>query len=129
MTQLTIFYDGNCPLCAREILALRARDEKKRLRFENIYAADFIYRYPYIDISSADRILHGQLSDGRMLYGLDVTAKAWALVNSHRWIQILRWPVIRWFADIAYRGFARLRHPIGRLFGRQSHCKDNNCQS
>lgn len=128
MPQLTVFFDGNCPLCAREISALRARDPKQRLHFENIHAADFAYRYPYIDVSKADRILHGQLADGQLLYGLDVTAKAWALVDSHRWIQILRWPVIRWFADIAYRCFARLRHPIGRLFGRDNNCTDDSCQ-
>ncbi|MEX1199485.1 MAG: DCC1-like thiol-disulfide oxidoreductase family protein [Methylophaga sp.] len=90
----------------KEINALQARDIKQRLKFENIYAADFVYRYPYIDIVKADHALHGQLADGSMIYGLDVTAKAWALVDAHRWIQVLRWPVIRWFTDIGYRSFA-----------------------
>lgn len=127
MHQLTIFFDGNCPLCAREINALRARDIKQRLKFENIYAADFIYRYPYIDVVKADRALHGQLADGSMIYGLDVTAKAWAMVGAHRWIQILRWPVIRWFADFGYRLFAGLRHPLGRLMGRDKSCDNDQC--
>lgn len=126
MHHLTIFFDGNCPLCEREITALRNRDHKNRLQFENIHAIDFTYRYPYIDISKADRMLHGQLADGAMIYGLDVTAKAWALVDAYRWIQILRWPVIRWFSDIGYRLFARLRHPLGRLLGR---CDNGQCKS
>ncbi len=127
MHHLTIFFDGNCPLCIKEINALQARDIKQRLKFENIYAADFVYRYPYIDIVKADRALHGQLADGRMIYGLDVTAKAWALVGAHQWIQILRWPVIRWFTDMGYRLFAGLRHPIGRLMGRDKTCDTDQC--
>ncbi|HET8807658.1 MAG TPA: DCC1-like thiol-disulfide oxidoreductase family protein, partial [Methylophaga sp.] len=74
-----------------------------------------------------DRALHGQLADGSMIYGLDVTAKAWALVDAHRWIQILRWPLIRWFTDTGYRLFARLRHPIGRLMGRDKTCDTGKC--
>lgn len=128
MHQLTIFFDGHCPLCAKEINALRARDNKQRLKFENIHAADFSYRYPYIDIVKADRALHGQLADGTMIYGLDVTAKAWSLVDAHRWIQMLRWPVIRWFTDIGYRLFAGLRHPIGKLMGRAKICDTDHCK-
>ncbi len=127
MQQLTIFFDGDCPLCAKEINALRARDSKQRLKFENIHATDFVYRYPYIDIVKADRVLHGQLANGSMIYGLDVTAKAWSLVDAHRWIQMLRWPVIRWFSDLSYCLFARLRHPIGRLMGRAKTCDTGKC--
>ncbi len=127
MQQLTIFFDGDCPICAKEINALRARDSKQRLKFENIHAADFVYRYPYIDIVKADRVLHGQLADGSMIYGLDVTAKAWSLVDAHSWIQMLRWPVIRWFSDLSYRLFARLRHPIGRLMGCAKTCDTGKC--
>lgn len=128
MQQLTIFFDGNCPLCAREISALRARDRQQRITFENIYAADFARRYPAIDIVKADRTLHGQLADGTMIYGLDVTAKAWRLVEAHRWIQVLRWPVIRWFTDTGYLLFARLRHPLGRLLGRAKACDSGSCK-
>jgi len=55
-----------------------------------------------------------------------VTAKAWALVDHHRLLQVLRWPVIRWFADFGYLVFARLRHPIARLYKHRA-CPDDNC--
>jgi len=53
-----------------EINQLRAYDIYHPLSFEDIYAPDFVKRYPYIDQVKADRILHGQLSDGQMVYGL-----------------------------------------------------------
>jgi predicted DCC family thiol-disulfide oxidoreductase YuxK len=123
MHQLTVFFDGHCPLCTKEIALLKQLDTRQKLHFEDIHAIDFVYRYPYIDVVAADRRLHGQLANGQIITGLDVTAQAWSLVGHHRWLQILRWPVIRWFADLAYLVFARFRHPIARLFGGKT-CDD-----
>jgi predicted DCC family thiol-disulfide oxidoreductase YuxK len=127
MHQLTVFFDGHCPLCTKEISLLKQFDTRKKLHFEDIHAIDFAYRYPYIDVVAADKRLHGQLASGQIITGLDVTAKAWGLVGHHKWLQILRWPVIRWFADLGYMIFARFRHPIARLFGDKS-CQDDNCK-
>jgi len=109
---LTIFYDGHCPLCSKEIRQLKAYDSNNRLSFEDINAIDFLQRYPYIDQLEANRLLHGQLSNGGMIYGLDVTCLAWKTVGRHRWLSVLRWPVIRWFSDLIYLFFARHRNRI-----------------
>lgn len=127
MHQLTVFFDGHCPLCNKEIMLLKQLDTRKKLHFEDIHAIDFVYRYPYIDVVAADQRLHGQLANGQIITGLDVTAKAWGLVGHHKWLQILRWPVICWFADLGYLIFARFRHQIARLFGDKS-CQDDNCK-
>lgn len=127
MHQLTVFFDGHCPLCTKEIGLLKQLDNQKKLHFEDIHAIDFVYRYPYIDVVAADQRLHGQLANGQIITGLDVTAKAWGLVGHHKWLQILRWPVICWFADLGYLIFARFRHPIAQLFGDKS-CQDDNCK-
>lgn len=119
---LTLFYDSYCPLCAAEMDQLRRLDTQARLRFEDIHGADFSQRYPDIDPLAADRILHARYADGRMIYGLDVTHQAWALVGKQRWLAVLRWPVIRWFADIGYRLFARYRYGISFILTGQRRC-------
>lgn len=124
---LTIFYDSYCPLCSAEINQLKAYDSNHRLSFEDIHAVDFAQRYPYIDKVEANKLLHGQLSNGDMIYGLDVTCMAWKAVGKHRWLSILRWPVIRWFSDRAYLFFARHRNTISSLVTGKN--KDLNCQS
>lgn len=124
---LTIFYDGHCTLCSKEINQLKAYDSNQLLSFEDIKAFDFIQRYPYIDKLKANRLLHGQLSNGDMIYGLDVTCLAWKTVGKHRWLSILRWPVIRWFADLAYMFFARHRNFIAGLLSGDK--KGPQCQS
>ena len=124
---LTIFYDSYCPLCSAEINQLKAYDSNNQLSFEDIHDVDFVQRYPYIDKVEANKLLHGQLNNGDMIYGLDVTCMAWKTVGKHRWLSILRWPVIRWFSDRAYLFFARHRSTISSLFTGKN--KDLNCQS
>lgn len=122
MQTLTLFYDSYCPLCANEMAQLRRLDTHQRLRFEDIHADDFSQRYPDIDPQAADRILHARYDDGRMIYGLDVTHQAWALVGKQRWLAVLRWPVIRCFADLGYRFFARYRYGISLVLTGQRRC-------
>lgn len=127
--KLTIFYDGCCPLCAIEIKQLRDYDADNRLAFEDIHAPDFDKRYPHIDPVKANEILHGQLSDGELIYGLEVTCRAWKAVGKHRWLSILRWPVIRWFADLVYLFFARHRNRISSLLAGNKKIQEcNSCK-
>lgn len=127
--QLTIFYDGTCPLCVAEMDMLRELDTNRDIQLEDIYAADFEDRFPDIDTQKANRYLHGMKADGSMLFGLDVTAKAWTLVGQKQWISILRWPVIRWFSDLAYLFFARNRQSISRVvMGKKKCSPDGECR-
>lgn len=123
MTALIIFYDGGCPLCVREMRQLKIKDKKQRLKFENIWAHDFAERFPHIDVVEANRILHGQKSNGAMIYGLDVTHAAWSAVGRGWITAMLRWPVIKWMADKGYLFFARNRNGISKLITGQSRCQ------
>ena len=126
---LTLFYDSDCPLCSAEIDQLKKYDTDKQLAFEDINAVDFVERYPYIDKIEANKILHGQLSNADMIYGLEVTCLAWRTVGKHRWLAVLRWPVIRWFSDMAYKFFARHRNTISSLLtGNKKHAACQCCE-
>ena len=120
--QLTIFYDGQCPLCLAEMRQLKKYDTSAQLVLADLHDADFAVNYPHIDRPRAMRMLHAQLENGAMLYGLDVTCKAWSIVGRHRWLAILRWPLIRKLADIIYLLFARYRSQIAYLLTGKSHC-------
>ena len=60
--------------------------------------------------------------DGTMLYGLDANCKAWELVGKKRWLRVLRWPVIRMFADLGYMFFAKNRSTISYLVTGKRRC-------
>lgn len=120
---LTLFYDSYCPLCVSEMNVLRELDVHDRLRFEDIHAPEFAQRFPHIDPMAADRILHGEYADGRIIFGLDVTHQSWAAVGKKPWIAVLRWPLIRWVADLGYRVFARHRYSFSFLLTGKRRCE------
>ena len=122
MTELTIFYDGGCPLCAREMRHLQNLDTEQKIAYEDINAPDFNRRFPYVDKLEADQILHGELAGGEMIYALDVTYCAWSLVGKRHWVAPLRWPVIKQIADYAYILFAKHRHRFSSLLTGQPRC-------
>ncbi|WP_278357932.1 MULTISPECIES: thiol-disulfide oxidoreductase DCC family protein [Idiomarina] len=120
--QLIIFYDGGCPLCVKEMRHLKRLDKEGRIQFENVNEPDFSQRYPQVEVAKANQYLHGQVSSGEMIYGLDVTHEAWSLVGKGWIIAPLRWPVIRWFADKTYLFFARNRNRISKLLTGKERC-------
>ena len=122
MSELTLYYDGYCPLCVREMDHLRKADQAGRLTLVDIQQEGFTERYPHIDPQAASTILHADTVDGELLLGLDVTYRAWSLVGRGFWIAPLRWPVIRWFADKAYLWFARNRYKVSGWLTGQQRC-------
>jgi len=121
-SELIIFYDGGCPLCVKEMRHLKRLDKEGRIQFENVNEPDFSQRYPQVEVAKANQYLHGQVSSGEMIYGLDVTHEAWSLVGKGWIIAPLRWPVIRWFADKTYLFFARNRNRISKLLTGKERC-------
>lgn len=104
---------------------LKYVDHAARIRLVDLHADDLSETYPHINKDKAMQRLHGQLDNGEMLYGLDVTYHAWSLVGKHRWLAILRWPLIKPIADLCYRIFARHRNRIASLITGKTHC--NQC--
>ncbi len=128
MSVLTLFYDGFCPLCVREMAQLRQIDKQGVLQLVDIQLADSQALYPQIDFGEASRILLALTADGRLLRGLDSTHAAWSAVGLGYRTAWLRWPVIRWFADRAYLYFAANRYRISYWLTGQARCDNGSCQ-
>jgi predicted DCC family thiol-disulfide oxidoreductase YuxK len=119
---LTLFYDGQCPLCQKEMSHLRKLNRDGHLRFEDIMAPDFVQRFPNMDWHALNNRIHGMTDTGELITGLDVTHLAWSLVGKGWLYAPLRWPVIRWFADHAYHIFAKHRYTISYWLTGQKRC-------
>jgi predicted DCC family thiol-disulfide oxidoreductase YuxK len=124
---MIIFYDARCPLCNAEMQQLKTADIEEKIVLEDLNAEDFSARFPDINKEQAMATLHAQTLSGEIIYGLDVTHQAWALVGKHRWLKILRWPIVRYFADAGYTFFAKYRQPISRFLMPNTSCNGNSC--
>ena len=127
---LTLYHDGDCPLCAREIAVLRRRALPGRLILQDIRDPAFDPSPFGLDVATLAGRLHGRLADGRWVTGLDATVWSWRAAGFERAAGVLGWRWLRPLLDGLYRLFCRLRpqlhwlpHPDG---GRR--CKDDQCQ-
>lgn len=126
MTKLTIFYDGTCPLCTKEMHALKQRDVKQAIKIVDIYSDDFS-DYPQIDAQKANTILHALNDNNELILGLDVTHRAWQLVGRGWLYAPLRWPLLKPIADWLYLRFANNRYRVSYWLTGSSRCNSGQC--
>lgn len=107
----TVYYDGSCPLCSREIDFYRRRRSAGRLRFVDITRAPATQLGPGLDPASAMRILHARDESGALLRGVDAFLGLWARLPALGWMAVLgRLAPLRWCLQRGYDGFLRWRN-------------------
>lgn len=114
---MTIFHDGNCPICRLDIANLQSRNDEGRLRFIDIAAPDFDPA-PYGMAREAFAAqIRAQLPDGTLITGMEVFRRAYRAVGLGWLIAPTNWRLLKTPADALYRLFARHRPAISRRFG------------
>jgi predicted DCC family thiol-disulfide oxidoreductase YuxK len=108
----TLFYDGNCPLCMREVRLLQ-RIADSGLALVDLHEVPDHAGEP----TRLEKLgtLHLRTAQGRWLTGVDATVQAWSHTRWGPFFKILRWPLVGPLADLAYRYWARKRYQ--RLYG------------
>jgi predicted DCC family thiol-disulfide oxidoreductase YuxK len=119
--QIKLLYDGDCPLCGREVAFLRRRNRRGQLAFEDIAAPGFDPARYGLERADVMARMHGVLPDGRVVEGMEVFRRAYAAVGLGALLAPTRWPLLRPLFDRAYAVFARNRL---RWTGR---CEDGTC--
>ena len=117
---LTLYFDGECPLCAREIKLLRAHAAPGRLHFVDISDEAFDPVAVGYTLEQMESVLHAKFDDGTWVTGLDATLWSWRAAGMGVWAAPLSWRFIRPLLNIGYRLFCRSRpylawlpHPDG----------------
>lgn len=104
-----VFFDGDCPLCRREIAMLRRRDKHGRITFTDIAAEGFDPKPLGVDLPTLMSRIHGRLPDGRLIEGVEVFRRLYTAIGWGPLVRVTRWPGVRTLLDAAYSGFARNR--------------------
>lgn len=116
-----VFFDGDCPLCRREIAMVQRLDRRGRVLCTDIAAKGF-------DAAPLGRTheelmarIHGRLEDGSLVEGVEVFRQMYAAIGLGPLVALTRVPPLSWALELGYRWFARNRL---RLTGR---CTDETC--
>lgn len=115
------FFDGDCPLCVREVNLLRRLDRRDRIRFTDIAAPEFEVDEGGPSYASLMDRMHGRMPDGTWIEGVEVFRQMYAAVGFGPLVALSRLPGLSRLLDLGYRLFARNRL---RLTGR---CVDDVC--
>ena len=107
---LTVFYDGACPLCNAEIGFYRACRGAERVAFVDVAAAGGGQVAPGLDRCAALKRFHVRNADGSLASGAAGFGHLWLALPGWRWLgRIVLLPVFLQVTELTYRGFLNLR--------------------
>ncbi len=115
---ITVYYDGLCGLCSKEINHYRKIAPAGRFDWADI--ATDATRCSELGVSQARalEVIHVRDSDGTVYTGVAAFAVMWEALPRWGWLAVVaRLPLMRQFAEWLYRQFARWR------FNRLGHCQ------
>jgi predicted DCC family thiol-disulfide oxidoreductase YuxK len=111
-----VYFDGDCPLCMREIRMLQRLDRKARIRFTDIAARDFDPASTGMSMTDLMARIHGRLlPSGEHIEGVEVFRRLYEAVGLGPVVAATRLWGVRQLLDAGYRTFAANRL---RLTGR-----------
>ena len=132
--KLTVFHDGACPVCQREIAFLKRRAGAEQIEWVDISASPEGEVCPGVQRDEALRRFHVVTADGRVLTGAAAFAVLWQSLPALAWLGRIAsrprvTPVLEWL----YVRFLRVRPRIQKLVptrlgtqpGRQDACQAN----
>jgi predicted DCC family thiol-disulfide oxidoreductase YuxK len=121
--EVEVFFDGDCPLCRREIATLRRLDRRGRILFTDLAAPGF-------DASSLGRSraefmerIHARTRDGAWITGVEVFRALYTAVGLGPLVRLSRLGPLDAALERAYEVFARNRL---KWTGR---CEEGTCRA
>ncbi|MGB5439958.1 MAG: DUF393 domain-containing protein [Gammaproteobacteria bacterium] len=108
--QVTMFYDGGCQLCSREVLHYRRLDHEQAVNWVNI-SAD-VKQLESLNLTREEAMarLHVIDSSGKLQTGAAAFAALWSALPYYRWLAAcVRTLHLVPLLDLIYEPFARWR--------------------
>ena len=110
---LTVWFDGSCPLCTREIALFRRLDRRRAIHFEDVSQTNS--NCP-IDQAQLLARFHAQEAGKPIVSGAAAFAAMWRAIPVLRPIgELARIPALLWLAERLYVGFLKVRPRLQKL--------------
>ncbi|MFZ9738041.1 MAG: thiol-disulfide oxidoreductase DCC family protein [Prochlorotrichaceae cyanobacterium] len=109
--EMTLLYDGECPLCLREVRFLEAQDRGRGL-VQFVDVMDPTYdptQHGGVTFEAAMGRIHALKADGTVLQGVEVFRQLYSVLGIGWIYAATRWPVIRPLVDALYDRWADWR--------------------
>ena len=115
---ITVFYDGKCELCSKEISHYQKIAPDGVFNWQDITQSYSELRAMGVSLADGLRRMHARDSDGNLHVGVDAFILMWEQLDRWRLLGfVISLPVIKQIAKVAYNLFAKWR------FSRLEHCQ------
>lgn len=116
---LTVFFDGACPICAREIAVMKRLDRRGRLFFCDFSRPDYHAATTGLSPETLSVVIHGRWANGIVITGIEVFRGMWEAVGLGGLVWLSRLSLVEPLLQRGYAWFARNRL---WLTGRKNSC-------
>jgi len=124
---LTVYFDGACPLCRREVAFYQRQQGADRIEWRDISLTNAEDVAPGLSRAAALRRFHASTPDTGTVSGAAAFAELWlALPRFAPAGRMMRLPGIRHVLDVAYSGYLLVRPSLQRLF--RSRAGPDDCE-
>ena len=114
--QLTVFFDGSCPLCMREIGMYRRLESLNPINWLDVSVSDPQQHGIGLSQCDAMRRFHVMDQQGNLFSGAAAFSKLWQQFRGWRVLgYICSLPILSHIAEFSYRGFLKIRPLIQKL--------------
>ena len=110
---VTLFHDGHCPFCQREVAWLEQHPRRERIRLIDIQADDFDAAAWGCSFEAMMGRLHLADAKGAWFVGMDASRALYAVLGYRRLVGLTMLPGLAWCFDRGYAFFARYRVRLG----------------
>ncbi|HSM28454.1 MAG TPA: DUF393 domain-containing protein [Thioalkalivibrio sp.] len=119
----TVFFDGGCPMCRREIAHYQRLDDTGRIRWLDIHREPGVVAEVGVSWETAMQRLHVRSGNGELRTGVLAFVAIWRELPRYRWLArvVAAVPGLIPLLDFAYGRFARWRW--------KRRCRDGVCAS
>jgi predicted DCC family thiol-disulfide oxidoreductase YuxK len=106
----TVYYDGACPVCSREVQFYQGRDGANSFVWVDVAQADEAALGPGLSRNEALARMHVRRADGTIVAGAAAFAEIWRGMPGLRWLaRLMAVPPCGALAELGYRLFLRAR--------------------
>lgn len=127
--QFEVFFDGECPLCKREMDMVKKKDKENQLLLTDISADGF--NLSGYSMETLMREIHGRKSDGTFVTGVEVFREIYERIGFGFLVKPTRLPIVRQVLSLGYLGFAKLRFAMAMRRAKkltQAKCSSDGCE-
>ncbi len=115
---ITVFYDGKCGLCSKEINHYRDIAEDGVFDWQDITQSTAALHKEGISLSQGLKLLHAKDEHGNLYVGIDAFILIWKQLKRWKILALIATiPIINSILKFAYKHFANWR------FNRLTHCQ------